>query len=196
MVPVSAKPSCRALRSSASHGPLGALRGARGAEPAALWRWLLSLATPGTHFTHLLGECLRLQTRSSPQAPLSPAQPSQELHPALPKVTWASPQSRRPAAGAGVLCSSLSSWLRPEVRFTEPGHWGRARGEISGWGEWVAGQMGYPGSPLQPAGYPPSLSPQAGRLLGLLGGGSGGSAQCPGWVVGTSLCSDGRSSSC
>lgn len=55
--------------------------------------------------------------------------------------------------------------------------------------------MGYPGSPLQPAGHPPP-TPQAGRLLGLLGRGSGVSAKCPGWVVGTSLCSDGRSSSC
>lgn len=94
------------------------------------------------HSLHsLAGSVCPCKARVPPgAAQLSPAVPA--APPALPPpVTWASPQSRRPAAGAGGLCSSLSSWLLPEVRLTESGHWGRARGEIRGWGEWVAGHM-------------------------------------------------------
>lgn len=157
--------------------------GGTGGSPA-----LAAFTCYSRHSLHSLARRVSaLQTKRSLQAQPSPAVPVPVVPatppgpPARPTVTWASPQSRRPAAGAGGLCSSDSSWLRPEVRFTEPGHWGRARGGIRGWGEWVVGQMGYPGSPLQPAGHPPPY--KAGRLLGLPGRGQRCLCQVP-WLGG------------
>lgn len=66
-------------------------------------------------------------------------------------ATWVSPRSQRPAARAGEPCSSLFSWLHPEVRFTGGGLLGSAPGSTARYGR-GATQAGWecPESP-QPA---------------------------------------------
>lgn len=196
---VTAKPSSGALRSSASLGPLGALRGARGGGTGGSLA-LAAFTCYSRHSLHSLGG--RVSAPAKQEFAPGAAQPSRA-------------QPSRPSRSTGPTDGDMGFSLVPEACGRRWGplllalflaasrgkvHRAWALGQSAGRdqrvGEWVAGQLGYPGRPLQPAGYPPSLSPQAGRQWDCLAGVRGVSAKCSGWVVGTSLCSDGRSSSC
>ena len=125
-----------------------------------------------------------LRTRSAPCAPPGSAPARLRQTQLCPTATWAPPQSRRLAAGAGGLCSSPSSWLPPEVRSVEPGCWGGATGEHSGAGWRVPGQMRARWEPLS-ACHDPTRGREAARTAWQ---GRRLSAKCPGWVVGTRVC--------
>ena len=126
MMQISGSPSRGPLEAVPPCGLLGALRGG-GAEQAstalaAFTRWLSS--TP--HFTHSPRGFQLCRVGLLPATKASTALPQLRFCPRRaphgPKVTWASPQSQRPAASAGGLCSSLSSWLPPKVSSMGPGH--------------------------------------------------------------------------
>lgn len=122
--------------------PLGgaAGRGARSATRLAL----------GSAFTLASGVYSRLPGLSEPRL-LQAHSSSLFLLLAGSTATWVSPRSQRPAARAGEPCSSLFSWLHPEVRFTGGGLLGCAPGNTARYGR-GATQAGWecPESP-QPA---------------------------------------------